>query len=120
MTTPLALRELDEQGPFNGAGPHRIETHIPVPTWLRAGVNVRVLIKDVGTGDLVFDAMVRWTLYAEHTFSDAVVNEIYAAVGWSGNVLIEPAVVSGEAVADVLVPAGYDIEISYQIEGVST
>lgn len=120
MTIPIALRELSEQGPFTDAGPHRVATGIPVPSTLRAGVNARVLIKDTGTGDLVYDAMVRWTLYAANTFSSATITEIYAAVGWSGNVLIDPAVDAGEAVADVLVPTGYTIEISYQLEGVST
>jgi hypothetical protein len=120
VSTPRGLRELQEKGPFTDAGPHRIETHIPAPSTLRGGAGVRLVIRDTGSGEVVYHATTGITVHAASTIEASALVEVYADAAWAGNVIVDPLIEDEQVKADVLIPAGYTVEITYLIDGLAT
>jgi hypothetical protein len=104
---------------FSGAGPHRINTGRFVPPGGRFGFSARFLVLDTATGDLLYDAFLRGSCRTEGVITTGAVDEVSADPAWVGNVAVDVLIVDNEAVADVLIPIGYDVLITYRLQALT-
>lgn len=126
MSTPLNISETNERGPYSGAGPHSIATSIAAGSAIRFAAQVGVIIKDATTSEVYYSGTMAVTKYDATNLALSTPVHRYCKTGlpWTNagvpQVSFAAVITSDELVGNVTIPGGYDVEITYRIEGIYT
>lgn len=116
---PGIATEVDQDGPFNGIGPHLVETHLAATASKRFSVGVILTIEDATSENYYYSAT-GWLVKSDATtLTLSPLLERFTAPGWSGAVTVTPAIASDEAVLNVSIPNGFSVRIDFRVEGLS-
>jgi hypothetical protein len=126
MTTPLNISETNERTTFTGAGPHALVTSVGAGATARFSVQIGLIIKDVTSLEVYYSGIMAVTKYDATSVAISAPNHRYCQSGlpWTSagapQVSFAASVVFDELVLSVTIPGGYDVELSYRIDGVYT
>lgn len=124
MSAPRLIFEIDEAGPFSGAGPHSIPTHYASDSAARYAIQCNWIIKDASTREIYYVARCVATKSAAATVTLTNFVQAFPVVGsggaWDGTVTAGVSISSDELIGSLTIPGGYTVEVSYRLDGFTT
>lgn len=124
MTAPRRIQELDGRGPFTGIGPHAVPTYYASPSNALFTIRCAWIIKNAAATEILFVGRCDVT---KHDATGVVITnfvQVFPIAGsggtWDGSVIATPAIVDDELVGLVTTPSAGSIEISFELQGLTT
>lgn len=120
--TAVIITESGEAGPFSGAGPHSMPTHLSSPAAARYAMQANFRISDDATNEIYYVGRCALTKKDATTVAVTAQAQWFPAVGsggaWDGTVLVSAAsLIDDELVIGMTMPGGYTTNVSYRLEG---